>query len=172
MDGNEIMEGRRLTLRKGERLRHKNLVNGIFNGGGSIYDFPLRLCWRARTEAELLEAFRTGVPEKVDKVQMLITVPKKKRKRAVDRVLLRRRIREAYRRNRLPLLDCADNCDNLGTVSLAFIYMDGENADYATIEAKMISVLNRLRKKLQNRNSKKPAELTPSSEDKNAPEEK
>ncbi len=42
-------------------------------------------------------------PADVGALQMLVTVPKKKRRRAVDRVLMRRRIREAYRINRRPL---------------------------------------------------------------------
>jgi len=72
---------------------------------------------------------------------MLVTVPKKKRRRAVDRVLMRRRIREAYRINRRPLEDLACSCPGIRTLQLAFIYLKNENADYAEIERKMRALL-------------------------------
>lgn len=140
----------RLTLRKPEKLRHKTLVNTLFAEGKSIYDFPLRMVWRALTPEELESSFRAGVPEKTGRLQMLITIPKKKRRRAVDRVLLRRRIREAYRLNRLHLADVIDNREDIAAVNIAFIFLGEENTSYADLERKMINLLGRLEKKLEN----------------------
>ncbi len=138
----------RFTLRKPEKLRHKNLVNSLFSEGKSIYDFPIRLVWKALSPEELAASFRAGLPEKMGKLQMLITIPKKKRRRAVDRVLLRRRIREAYRLNRLHLDDVIKEREDIGALTMAFIFLGDENTSYASIEKKMINLLTRLEKKL------------------------
>lgn len=138
----------RYTLRKAEKLRHKSLVDSLFTQGKSLYDFPLRLVWRSLSPAQLAASFRADIPPHTGPLQMLITIPKKKRRRAVDRVLLRRRIREAYRLNRLPLLDVIQEREEIGTLSLAFIFLGDENTPYSIIEKKMIRLLDRLREKL------------------------
>lgn len=141
----------RYTLRKGEKLRHRSLVDPLFKEGNSLYEFPLRLVWR-RIDKEKLEAtFRNHVPERIDGVQMLITVPKKKRRHAVDRVLMRRRIREAYRLNRHELLDAIAEKDDNGTLSLAFIYIHDKNLSYETIDCKIKLLLKKLCSKVQMR---------------------
>lgn len=135
---------RRLTLRKGEKLRHRTLVNELFARGTSIYDYPLRLVWRKLTDEELRKAFRTEVPPQLGKLQMLITVPKKKRRHAVDRVLMRRRIREAYRLSRIPLLEQLEHQPDTGTLSIAFIYLSSDNEPSARIRPKMEALLAKL----------------------------
>ncbi len=144
----EKKPSRRLTLRKPEKLRHKNLVNSLFSEGKSIYDFPIRLVWKALSPEELQQAFRAGIPQNTGKLQMLVTIPKKKRRRAVDRVLLRRRIREAYRLNRSHLADVIESREDIGIVTIAFIFLGEENTTYASLEKKMINLLERLVKKL------------------------
>lgn len=139
---------RRFTLRKAEKLRHKNLVDSLFSNGKSIYDFPLRLVYRPLSSEDLQKSFRDRIPEKTGKLQMLVTIPKKKRRHAVDRVLLRRRIREAYRLNRLSLAELINGRDDIASLSMAFIFLGTDNVSYSEIEKKMINLLSRLKKKL------------------------
>ena len=134
----------RFTLRKPEKLRHKRLVGDLFELGNSLYDFPLRLVWRFVDEETLSGSFRAELPPQLGKLQMLITVPKKKRRHAVDRVLMRRRIREAYRLNRLSLKETVENIPHAGTLSLAFIYLSDTNLPYSTIEKKMRRLLSKV----------------------------
>ena len=145
---------RRLTLRKGEKLRHRSLVESLFKEGSSLYEFPIRLTWRAIDEETLRNTFRDHVPQPVDTLQMLITVPKKKRRHAVDRVLVRRRIREAYRLNRKDLLGDIEAEGRIRTLSMAFIYLHDKNLPYATIERKIKLLLNKLADKIANRQNK------------------
>ncbi|MDE6338517.1 MAG: ribonuclease P protein component [Muribaculaceae bacterium] len=142
------------TLRKPEKLRHKRLVGDLFAEGNSLYDFPLRLVWRLIDEETLRSSFRAEIPPQLGELQMLITVPKKKRRHAVDRVLMRRRIREAYRLNRLPLKETVLNLPGVGTLSLAFIYLCDQNLPYSTIEKKMRRLLAKVSDKLSVRSGK------------------
>lgn len=129
---------------KEEKLRLRTLVDGLFREGETLYDFPLRMNFRAMGQEGLSGSFRCGTPEGVGPLQMLVTVPKRKRRRAVDRVLLRRRIREAYRLNRHRLRETVTENGTIATLGMAFIYMHGENVDYALIEKKMRRLLDRL----------------------------
>lgn len=132
---------------KGEKLRHRTLVEGVFGGGKTLYAYPLRLTYRILSRPELEDSFRNGVPPRVGRLQMLVTVPKKKLRHAVDRVLMRRRIREAYRLNRLPLLQ-EILADGTRYVELAFIYLHKEETDYATVEKKMKRLLSKIEREL------------------------
>ena len=134
----------RLGMGKEEKLRLKTLVGGLFEKGTSLYDFPLRLTYRAMGEEELENSFKCGAPAGIGEVQMLITVPKKKRRRAVDRVLMRRRIREAYRLNRNSLKRAVAASESVRTLGMAFIYIHGENTDFALIEKKMRRLLSKV----------------------------
>lgn len=134
----------RFTLRKDEKLRHKTLVDGVFGKGTTIYEYPLRLTYRKLSGDELRNSFRNGVPERIGPLQMLITVPKKKLRHAVDRVRMRRLIREAYRLNHLALKDKVQENPDVRTLSMAFIYMNDEKTDFALIESKMKRLLERI----------------------------
>lgn len=139
---------KRLTLRKGEKLRHRSLVDPLFREGQSLYEYPLRIAWRALSEEELDKTFRDNVPDRIDSLQMLITVPKKKRRHAVDRVLMRRRIREAYRLNRLLLKEAVERDPQLRTLSMAIIYLHDKNLPYSTIEQKLGLLFKKLMRKV------------------------
>ena len=128
------VQGAPLTFRKRERLRHRNAVTRLFEEGKSEYAYPLRMFWLILTREQVRAMFHGSVPADLDPLQMMITVPKKKFKHAVDRVWLRRRIREAYRLNRLPLRDKIhaanrgdDDSDRF--MQLAFIYVGGERRE-------------------------------------------
>lgn len=146
---NDELQPRRLTLRKGEKLRHRSLVDSLFRHGDTIYEFPLRLTWREVDEETLEKTFRDKVPEKIGPLQMLITVPKKKRRHAVDRVLMRRRIREAYRLNRLPLKDLVEAEEGIRTLGMAIVYIHDKNLPYSVVEQKMKVALRRLASKIK-----------------------
>lgn len=74
--------------------------------------------------------------------KFMITVPKKKIRTAVGRVLVRRRIREAYRLNRSILAQALQPAGSVAEI--AFLYMDTSIADYATIEASMKKLLGKI----------------------------
>lgn len=134
----------RLTLPKSSRLRHRSLVEGAFAHGASVYAYPLRATVRALSDDELKANFKDHVPDRIGPVQMMITVPKKKRKHAVDRVLMRRRIREAFRLNRMPLHRSVQMSDSVRTLSVALIYIADKNEEYAVVEKGIRKILRKL----------------------------
>lgn len=138
----------RLTLRKSAKLRHRTLVQDLFHEGKSVYSGPLRITFRTLSQEKLEASFRVSVPDLMGPVQFMITVPKKKRRHAVDRVLMRRRIREAFRLQWHPLRLLIEKDPSIRTLSLAIVYMDTENAGMDSIMNAMGSALSKIRKKI------------------------
>lgn len=141
-------DSERLTLRKSAKLRHRTLVQDLFQKGKSVYSGPLRVTFRALSEDELKNSFKKAVPDLMGPVQFMITVPKKKRRHAVDRVLMRRRIREAFRLQWQPLKKIIQKDPAIRTLSLAIVYMESANCDMEAISAAVGSTLAKIRKRL------------------------
>lgn len=117
-------------LNKDEKLCSRTAVNLLFDEGKSLMAFPLRAAYRLRSQGE-------------HPVQFLISIPKKRIRRAVMRVTLRRRIREAYRLTRRELLVPELMRTDWG-VDIAFVYLDSHPAPYDVIHEKMTTLLQRI----------------------------
>lgn len=138
----------RFTLRKSAKLRHRTLVRTLFEKGKSVYAGPLRLTYRPLTTDQLAASFRGEVPDLIGPVQLMITVPKKKRRHAVDRVLMRRRIREAFRLQYHPLRRLVEENPDIRTLSIGIVYMDSFNFDMNEIQSSMGRAIDKLIKRL------------------------
>ena len=117
-------------LNKDEKLCSRTAVDLLFGEGKSLMAFPLRAACRLRPRGE-------------HPVQFLISIPKKRIRHAVQRVTLRRRVREAYRLTRRELLVPELMQSGCG-VDIAFVYLDSTPAPYSTIHEKMTSLLQRI----------------------------
>ena len=100
------------------------------------------------SQEELEASFRVCIPDLMGPVQFMITVPKKKRRLAVDRVIMRRRIREAFRMQWHTLRKLVQEDPSIRTLSLGIVYMHNENSDMECISSAMGSVLTKIIKKL------------------------
>ena len=128
------MKGNRLY--KTEKLCSLTAVERLFESGDTTIAYPLRAVYSFTPQNG--KTHDNGV-----RLQFLITVPKKRIRHAVDRVLLRRRIRETYRLNRDIVYPALKQADVVAHV--AFLYLaQAENADYATINEKMKTLLGRI----------------------------
>lgn len=123
----------RYTLSKEERLSWKRYIDLLFEKGQSFIAFPLRVVYLPMEE------------EMRAPVSMMISVPKKKFKRAVKRNLIKRQVREAYRVHKYDLIEPLTE-KNKGML-VAFLYVDKEIHPFADIEKAMNKAIRILREK-------------------------
>lgn len=104
------------------------LFRGI-NGCEATLSYPLRGVWRADSKR------RDGSTD----IKMLISVPKRRIRHAVDRVRLRRRIREAFRLNFRDFQALQGR-----SIDLALIYIADTDVDYTRIAKSLRRLLERI----------------------------
>lgn len=119
------------TFKKEERLCSKKSLDLLFKNGSSFLLYPFRISY-------LLVPDLHQYP-----VQVVINVAKKRFKRAVDRNLIKRRIREAYRKQKnQQLYTVLNKRDELLLLSIQ--YIGKEINDYAVFEKKLSLSLQKL----------------------------
>ncbi len=119
------------TFSKSERLCSKILVEKMFAGGcsRSFSVFPLRVVFME-------------VKEQESPVSILISVPKKRFKRAVKRNYVKRQVREGYRKNKGIVFDMLESKDY--KLAISFIYLSDELISTQEMEAKIKILLARI----------------------------
>lgn len=119
------------TFKKEERLCNKKLIDGLFHNGSSFLCYPFRVSWLLVDEVMPYPA------------QVMVVVSKKRYKRAVDRNLVKRRIREAFRLNKQQHL--YQQLDEAGKrIVFSINYVGKEILPYELIGKKMLKLLQQL----------------------------
>lgn len=124
-----------MTFSKEERLCSKKSIDKLFTGGDSFIAYPLRIVYLC--EKESAESTSS---------QILISVSKKKFKRAVKRNRVKRLIREAYRQQKHMLAKILD--EKQLNISIAFLYLKDELPIYQDIEKAMTKTFTILSDKM------------------------
>lgn len=119
---------------KTESLKQKRLFDSLFKGGQRTFQHPLMLVWK---ECKLPEA----VP-----VQIGFSVPKKHFKKAVDRNLIKRRLREAYRLQKHDLHEALVSQNK--QIALLIVVVKGDNTSYEALTHKMMLLLRLVEAKI------------------------
>jgi len=119
------------SFKKDERLCGVRAVSELFREGRTLNVGSLRVIYRIMPAGNDLKPAR-----------VLVSVPKRHFKRAVDRNLVRRRIREAWRRNREPFLVILKERDKRADIAL--IWTDNMIRPYDITEKTVIKVITRL----------------------------
>ncbi len=124
------------TFGKEERIVSKKLIETLFDGSESLsaLAFPLRVVY-----------MQTERKQGDEPVRILISVPKKRFKHAVDRNRVKRQIREAYRQNKQLLRELVpeDKC-----FYLAFIWLSDKHYKSEEITERCISLLQKIAKRI------------------------
>ena len=126
----------RSTFRKRERIASLKLIETLFGGGcsQSVAAFPLRAVYM------LSERQSNEAP-----VQLLISVPKKRFKHAVDRNRVKRQVREAFRQHKDLLYPVVPETQRL---LLAFIWLSDEHRPSKEVEGRVVTLMRRIGEKL------------------------
>lgn len=120
------------TFKKSERLSGKKDIQELFKNGSSFYLYPFKVIILPSAKSK--------------QHQVLFSVPKRNFKRAVDRNLLKRRMREAYRLHKHLL------ATEPQVLSIAYIYTSKEIMDYNTIAKPLEQSLIRIKKNVEKNN--------------------
>jgi ribonuclease P protein component len=119
------------TFTKEERLCNKKLIDQLFHNGSSFLCYPFRISWLIAPDPQPFPA------------QVLFSVSKKRYKRAVDRNLIKRRIREAYRLHKQECLySLLTDADKNIVFSIGFV--GKEITPYDFLEKKVLKLLSQL----------------------------
>lgn len=122
----------RFTLSKEERICSKKLINELFTGNGrSMTAFPLRVVFMKRT-----------IVDDQPRAAMLVSVPKRYFKHAVDRNRVKRQVREAFRRNKSIITQ--NFTDDHEAVAMAFVWLTDEKFPSSEVENRMVRLLTRI----------------------------
>lgn len=111
----------KLTLRKDKKLKSRKAIEKIFAQGKSFHKFPVRAVYFYEPESE-------------SEIKIGVSVPKRNFKKAVDRNLLKRRIREAFRIHQ-------NSIKVPGKLNIMFLYSGKEILEYSEIEKSMTALL-------------------------------
>lgn len=117
------------TFPKNEHLSGEIRIAKLFSEGKAFICYPLRVVF------SLVEKEKTPV-------KILVSVPKKRFKKAVKRNRIRRMIKEAYRLHKENFLNQLST-QNF-TLHIAITYVSDEEMPYTQIEKKLIEALHKI----------------------------
>lgn len=117
-------------LSKSERLYLRDEISTVFGEGKAFVVYPLRV------------VYRLGSEHRAAYSSMLVSVAKKRFRRAVKRNRVKRLVREAYRLNKHLLNDVLQERQIYATI--AFMVVSDELPDFRTVERAMQKSLIRI----------------------------
>lgn len=132
IDGGKVS----FSFHKDERLCSKKIIDKLFSEGKSIFAFPLKIAY---LEIPLNSKY---------KVQAAFSVGKRNFKKAVQRNLIKRRMREAYRLNK------SNFYEELGEkqVAVFFIYTGKNIPEFRQIEEAVKKGLKKITQETSGKN--------------------
>lgn len=120
-----MKEEKKYSLPQSERLRGKRRIDNLFANAKGVLSYPYRALF---------------VENGTCTSAIMVSIPKRKFKHAVDRNLLRRRTREAYRLNKLQL---SQQLNNKG-LDIALLYIGDKKEEFSLLQKKMCDLFNKI----------------------------
>ncbi|MBN2862365.1 MAG: ribonuclease P protein component [Bacteroidales bacterium] len=124
------MNNKRETFKKSERLCSRKILSGLSEYGNVFYSSFFKIIW-------------TKIPvQDYYPVQVAFSVSKKGFRHAVTRNLIKRRIKEAYRKNKYLLYDFL-NSEKI-RIALLIVFKDSTIPGYQSVEKSMNELIAKL----------------------------
>jgi ribonuclease P protein component len=114
----------KFTFKKEERLSKEKIIQELFDKGSSFYLYPFKVFFLPNRDSQYPYH------------QVLISVSKKNFKKAVDRNLIKRRIREGYRLNK-------NRIGDQNKLVIAYIYSAKEILPSEQIHERLVKTFKR-----------------------------
>ena len=130
------------SFAKAEHLCGEKRITKLFTRGDAFIAYPLRVVYLIEPKSDMASA------------SIMVSVPKKRFKRAVKRNRLKRLMRESYRLNKQELIEALD--DKQLQIHVAFNYVSDDVFDFEAVEKKMKIALQRLKDKIDNKSTEVP----------------
>ena len=118
------------SFSKIEHLCGEKRITRLYTQGDAFIAYPVRVVFLIEPKSD------------IEPANVLISVPKKRFKRAVKRNRLKRLIREAYRLNKQELIEKLE--EKQLQIHVAFNYVSDDELDFASIEKKIKLSLQKL----------------------------
>jgi|AMQJ01.1.fsa_nt_gi ribonuclease P protein component len=129
------MQIEKQTFKKQERLKSRKIIKELFDCGKIIHQYPYKVLY------VIEKAENSRYP-----VQIAISVSKKNFKRATDRNYLKRKTREAYRRNKHVLYEELNKSDQ--NLYFFVIYTAKHDLHFNDLDQEMKNLIQKLKHKL------------------------
>ena len=126
---------KRNTFPLKEHLKSKSVIEQLYANGSSVTAYPLRAVFLEQEQ-----------DKQEPTAAILISVAKKRFRHAVDRNLVKRRIREAYRTSKHPFIKALENKGK--KLAVAILYIDTRHNSTAFIRRKMEKLLDNINTKV------------------------
>jgi len=115
------------------RLKSRAEIDHLFRNGKNIIEYPVKVIFLKKREK--------------GNINLLFSASKKRIRHSVKRNLVKRRMKEAYRKNKHQLT--AFELNEGEGLSIGFIYLTSKIEPFVLIEEKIVLILQRLSKLLK-----------------------
>ncbi|MDZ7741985.1 MAG: ribonuclease P protein component [Bacteroidota bacterium] len=120
----------KLSFNKAEKLKSKKQIEQLFQKGSQAFIYPFKIIWLFPGQSSEVRA------------KVLVGASRKSLKKATDRNKMKRRMREAYRRNKTALLESLTRTNSYCNIGI--IHVGKEISAFKETEKRIIELLNRL----------------------------